>query len=140
MSMKGWTVDDVINAQKKQDRAKRPKKESKYGNQEIEIDGFKFDSKGEGYRYLELKTMMRAGAISNLRLQVPFELAPAAIVDGKKKPALIYIADFVYRKDNRWVVEDFKGVRTDVYKIKRHLMKTVHRIDIFETERKRSNY
>lgn len=51
------------------------------------------------------------------------------------KPALRYVADFVYWHNQKGcqVVEDSKGHLTDVYRIKRHLMATVHGIEILET-------
>jgi hypothetical protein len=49
-----------------------------------------------------------------------------------------YIADFCYeelRKDGLWwsVVEDVKGMKTEVYKLKRRLMLAVHNVQILET-------
>jgi hypothetical protein len=58
------------------------------------------------------------------------------VLDGKTKPAVRYIADFVYIRDGRQVVEDAKSphLRKDpVYRLKKHLMKSVHGIDIVET-------
>ena len=114
---------------------------NKFGAIKTVVDGITFDSRGESERYKDLKLMERAGHIRNLKLQVSYDLAPAAIVAGKKKLPLRYIADFTYFDAMKQleVVEDFKGgstgkpVVTDVYKIKRHLMKVVHAIDIFET-------
>lgn len=79
--------------------------------------------------------MQRAGLISNLREQVSYELIPAHHgADGKVlERACYYIADFVYTdKDGKTVVEDTKGMRTDVYRIKRKLMLHVHGIRISE--------
>ncbi|KWR88795.1 FAA1, Long-chain acyl-CoA synthetase [Cupriavidus sp. IDO] len=83
-----------------------------------------FDSKREWQRYLELRTLERAGEIESLQRQVAFELAPAVVIQGRKRPALRYIADFVYReKGETWAtVEDVKGKVTEGYRIKRHLM------------------
>ncbi|WP_416330616.1 DUF1064 domain-containing protein, partial [[Clostridium] innocuum] len=53
----------------------KPKK-SKYGAVKTEVDGIKFDSKHEALRYQELRLLEQAGEITNLRLQVPFELIP----------------------------------------------------------------
>lgn len=115
-----------------------PVKRSKYGNQKVTIDGIKFDSKREGERYRQLKMLEAAGKITDLELQPVFELAPAVIINGKKKPALRYIGDFSYCdwrekfSDGQLIVEDAKGMLTDVYKIKRHLMAAVHHIFIVE--------
>lgn len=47
----------------------------------------------------------------------------------------VYVADFVYLDlfDGKEIVEDAKGYRTAIYKLKKKLMKAVHSIDIFET-------
>ena len=44
----------------------------------------------------------------------------------------VYIADFVYTKDNKLIVEDTKGFRTPEYRIKRKLMLYIHNIRITE--------
>ena len=105
---------------------------SKYGNRIVEYDGYKFDSKGERDRYVQLKMLERAGVISDLQVHVPFQLVPK---DGKER-AICYEADFVYMEKGERVVEDFKGYKTDVYKIKRRLMKWLLGIVIRETSDK----
>lgn len=107
-------------------------KQGKYRNKPVVVDNLKFDSKREAARWQQLKMMEKAGMISELTRQVPFELAPSVIIRGRKKPALTYRADFTYRQDGLLVVEDSKGVVTKEYSIKRHLMKSVHNIDIVE--------
>ena len=70
-----------------------------------------------------------------LREQVSYELIPAQRgADGKViERACSYVADFVYTdKNGNTVVEDTKGVRTDVYVIKRKLMLKVYGIRITE--------
>lgn len=106
---------------------------SKHGNQKITIDGQTFDSKREYNRYCQLKMMESKGLISKLERQVKYDLAPSVKINGKTKPALRYFADFVYLENGQKVVEDAKGHQTDVYKIKRHLMKAFLSIDIKET-------
>lgn len=106
---------------------------NKYRNIKTEVDGILFHSKKEAMRYGILKMLERGGAISELKMQVAFELIPSIIIQGKKKPALRYIADFTYVENGKWIVEDVKGALTDVYKIKRHLMKYFRNIDILET-------
>ena len=117
-------------------RGRTAGKSGKYGNEKIELSGQTFDSKREGRRYLELQMMLKGGLISDLRLQVPFELIPAQKDQQTGKTierAVNYVADFVYR-DDQWqlIVEDAKGFRTDVYKIKRKLMLWRHGIRIRE--------
>lgn len=98
------------------------------------MDGEKFDSKREYARFQQLKLLERAGKISGLKRQVVFELAPALVINGKKKRALRYYADFLYLEQpgNQLVVEDSKGVRTKEFIIKQHLMKWLHNIDVQE--------
>lgn len=108
---------------------------SKYGNRKTWLDGILFDSRREAGRWAELTLMQRAGEISELRRQVRFCLIPAILNDNGKtrQRAVFYVADFVYRtRDGALVAEDAKGVRTDVYKIKKKLMLWRHGIEIRE--------
>lgn len=98
---------------------------SKYNNIKVEIDGFKFDSKREAKRYGELKLLERGKAISDLRLQVPFELIPSQQGGLRKELPMKYLADFVYTEKGQTVIEDTKGVKTKDYVIKRKLMKLI---------------
>jgi len=94
---------------------------SKYRNVKTVVDGITFDSKREADRYCELKLLQRAGRITDLRLQVPFELQPAFTVNGKKVRPIHYIADFMYKENGVYVVEDVKGQRTKEYMLKRKM-------------------
>lgn len=98
---------------------------SKYGNKKYQLDGKTFDSHKEARRYQELRYLLRAGLISDLRTQVTFELLPTQRRDGKviERPVK-YIADFVYKENGETVVEDAKSeaTRTPQYIIKRKLM------------------
>ena len=106
---------------------------AKYGNRKVIHDGIEFDSMKEAHRYCELKLMQRAGVISDLQLQVPFELIPTQRIEGKlAEKAVNYVADFVYKQNGQTVVEDTKGMRTKEYIIKRKLMLYVHGIRIRE--------
>lgn len=104
-----------------------------------------YASRKEHSRADQLKLMQRAGLISDLREQVPFELIPAQYgtcgTDLKGRPVRVcleksckYIADFVYTDNSTGVavVEDTKGVRTKDYIIKRKLMLYLHGIRIKE--------
>ena len=89
---------------------------SKYGNRKLVTAEGRFDSIKEWNRWRELKLLERAGQISELRRQVSFELIPKQ--DGER--ACHYIADFVYLDDQgKTVVEDCKGMRTDLYRLKK---------------------
>lgn len=99
------------------------RKPSKYGNRKHEYQGMKFDSRRELDRWIQLVALQRAGQISELERQVVFLLAPPVVIQGRKRPALKYIADFVYTdSDGLTITEDVKGVVTEGYRIKRHLM------------------
>lgn len=107
----------------------------KYHNKKTIIDGIKFDSKKEAARWCELKKLEEAGEISDLRRQIPFILINGEEgPDGRKLRPLKYVADFVYYdKNDNQVVEDSKGMKTDVYKLKKRLMWHLFRIAILET-------
>lgn len=97
-------------------------KPSKYRNQRCMHDGITFDSRRERDRWVTLSRQLAAGEISDLERQVAYVLAEPVVINGRKKPALRYIADFVYERDGKTVIEDVKGVITPEYRIKRHLM------------------
>ena len=97
-------------------------KRHKYNARKVTIDGHRFDSKREAERYGELKLLERAGEIRDLELQPRFTLQDSFIRKGKRYREIDYIADFVYQdaEGNR-IVEDVKGMKTEVYKIKRKM-------------------
>lgn len=99
---------------------------SKYRNQPTIIDGIRFASRREGRRYSELKLLERAGQIKDLKLQVPFPL------DVNGKPVTRYVADFTYTEGGELVVEDAKGFRTDVYRLKANLFAALKGFEIRE--------
>ena len=108
----------------------------KYGNKKVVLDGIKFDSRREADRYAHLKVLERLGEISGLELQKKFVLVPAQRNKAGKvtERAITYRADFYYfdKRQGKWVVEDAKGVKTDVYKMKKKLMRSVHGLEIME--------
>lgn len=99
-------------------------KKHKYGAEKVEIYGIWFDSKKEGKRYSELKAM----GVWPIELQPKFDLT----VNGLK--ICEYRADFAYEVPyGGWkVVEDAKGVKTPVYRLKKKLMKAIYGIEISE--------
>ena len=97
------------------------KKTHKYNAKKVKVDGIEFDSKKEAKRYFELKILEVAGVISNLILQPKFLLQESFERDGKKYRAIFYIADFEYIEDGKRIVEDVKGVKTDIYKLKKKM-------------------
>ena len=106
-------------------------KPKKYRNTPVVVDGVRFDSILEYNRWRQLQILEKAGHITELRRQAVYILAPATVIDGRRRPAVRYIADFEYRDENGFrVVEDAKGIQTPQFKTKRHLMKTVLNIDV----------
>lgn len=98
---------------------------SKYSNKKTEIDGIIFHSQKEAYRYKELKLLEKAKHIYSLALQTRFMLQEAFEKQGEHFGQITYLADFTYyeaKNKNIWIVEDVKGMKTDVYKLKKKLL------------------
>lgn len=94
----------------------------KYKAKKVEVDGIKFDSKLEAERYKYLKNLQYDKKISDLKLQERFELQPTfKDKNNKTIRAMHYIADFSYKKDGEYVVEDVKGFETSDFKLKKKL-------------------
>lgn len=119
---------------------------TKYGNRKVSVDGRVFDSRKEARYYLFLKDAERKGEISDLRMQVPYEIVPAIyedeVVHLKTKDKIVkrcvqkavhYVADFVYHDNatGREEVVDVKGGKATITRefiLKKKMMK--HRYDI----------
>ncbi|MFC1961412.1 DUF1064 domain-containing protein, partial [Chloroflexota bacterium] len=89
----------------------------------VKADGYTFDSKAEHKRYLVLKLWQEQGVIQNLRVHPRYELLPAFTDSaGKRHRSISYEADFAYRENSQQIVEDVKGMETQVFKIKKKLL------------------
>lgn len=89
-----------------------------------------FPSAAERQRYARLKFMERAGEISRLRLQPAFPIIIRTAGSGDKKVAT-YRADFEYEtREGRRVIEDVKGLETDVFKLKRKIVEAFYGITL----------
>lgn len=95
--------------------------ESKYKNKKTQIDMYVFDSAKEAKRYKELKLLEMAGEISSLELQPRFLLQESFRKNNKTYRKIEYVADFKYIENGKTIVEDVKGLQTDVFKIKHKL-------------------
>ncbi|GAA5560708.1 hypothetical protein Asch02_02219 [Acinetobacter schindleri] len=117
---------------------KAKKGRNKFNASKVTLDGMTFDSTKEYKRYIELKALQQQGEIFGLEHHTKFVLAASTKIEGEKrtKPALRYFADFTYYLINgEFIVEDVKSVATrklPSYRNKKHLMKTVHGIDVRE--------
>jgi Protein of unknown function (DUF1064) len=88
-----------------------------------ECDGFKFASKKERKRYLELKMLREANEVFFFQMQTPFHLT-----GGVK-----YLCDFqVYWKNGDITFEDVKGMRTPMYILKKKQVEQLYPITITE--------
>lgn len=104
---------------------------NKYGAKRTELDGQVFDSKAESRRFRDLRLMEAAGAITNLRRQVPYPLRVNGVL------IQTYRADHVYEQDGRTVVEDVKSPATAArldWKRTKKLMQAVYGIAVQEVE------
>jgi len=109
-------------------------KTNKYHNIKTIYDGILFDSKKESQIFARLKLMEKVCLIKDLELQVEYELLPKFELNGKTYRKTTYIADFRYfsNEDNKIHIIDVKGVKTDIYKLKKKLMAYIHKIEIEE--------
>jgi len=107
-------------------------RKGKYNAQGEHINGHWFASGAEGKRYLQLIAMEEQGKISRLELQPTYQI----MIKGK------HIAN--YRADFRYavlsdtggisyiIVEDVKGMITDVYTMKKKLVEAIYELQINE--------
>lgn len=108
---------------------------AKYHNVEAARGALRFDSEKEARRYDELMIMLRAGVISDLRLQPQFTLQESYKTEtGERVRAVRYTADFSYRFGGKLVVEDVKSgpTRTKEYLRNKKFMRSRFGIDIQE--------
>jgi hypothetical protein len=95
---------------------------NKYGAKKTTIGDKVYDSKKEARRATVLKRWQDAGLITDLKEQIRFVLQEGYTNNkGKKIRPIEYVADFMYVQDGRQIVEDCKGMRTDVYKLKKKM-------------------
>lgn len=98
-----------------------------------------FDSALEARRYTALVLMRRAGQIADLACQVPIPLTgengPILTPKGRQ---MKYVADFTYRDSatGEAVIEDAKGYKTEVYLMKKAILKAMG-YEVREVSRRR---
>lgn len=103
------------------------KNKNKYNNKKVVYNGIKFDSKKEMNRYIYLSS---DDSIKSLKTQVKYVLIPSI---PKVQREISYIADFVYEKDGKTIVEDVKSPSTakdKVFLIKKKLFRWKYGFDI----------
>lgn len=95
----------------------------KFSAQITECDGIKFSSKKEAKRYNELKTLENLGEILFFLRQVAFPLS------GNTK----YVCDFlVFWTNGEITIEDVKGMKTDMYIMKKKMIEAKYPFKITE--------
>lgn len=97
---------------------------SKYRAIKTEVNGITFDSKKEAKRYQELLLLKRSGEITDIKLQPEFTLLEKFTHESSKEKVrgIKYKADFLITyADGHQEIEDVKGVKTDVYSLKKKL-------------------
>ena len=100
---------------------------NKYHARRTRLDGHVFDSAAEARRYITLRCLRDTGAIFGLVVHPRFRL------DVNGVHIADYVADFeYYTPEKERVVEDVKGMRLAVYRMKAKLMKAIHGIEIRE--------
>ena len=119
---------------------------NKFNNRKIVFQGETYDSQLELSRFIFLSNREKEGEITNLRRQVEYLLIPAQYgteikhLKTKDKEVRVllerscsYVADFVYERNGKVIVEDCKGSKyiiTADFKIKKKLMLWVHQIQV----------
>jgi len=97
---------------------------TKFHSRKTTIDGIHFASKLEAERYIQLKMMLKTDPpmISDLKLQPEFQIFRGYVdpETGQKVKSRYYVADFQYvdNVEHKVIVEDTKGVETDVFRLK----------------------
>lgn len=107
-------------------------RKGKYNAKGEHVDGHWFASGAEAKRYLQLVAMAEQEKISRLELQPSYQI----MVKGKH--IANYRADFRYAvladsgSISGIVVEDVKGMVTDVYTMKKKLVEALYELEINE--------
>jgi len=96
----------------------------KYNARRSLVDGILFDSGREAKRYQELRLLEAGGKIRDLELQPVYQLLDGFVHRGERIRGITYRADFRYFDIEKEceVVEDVKGHKTEVYKLKRKML------------------
>lgn len=95
----------------------------KFNAVRCESDGFKFASKKERKRYLELKSLKAIGEVVFFLMQTPIHLP------GNIK----YVCDYqVFWSDGTVTFEDVKGMKTPMYNLKKKQVETEYPFQITE--------
>jgi hypothetical protein len=114
-------------AGKRRKASKAKSTKSKYHNKKVTVFGRTFDSKREANHYPVLRARLRAGEIEDLRLQekIYITIGGVEVRYERGNKHMYYTSDFTYYEDGNRVVVDVKGMKTDVYRLKRALLRAM---------------
>lgn len=117
---------DHVSAAEYRAGLREPKKR-KYRNEPVVIDGRRYASKREAAYCENLILLEKAGKIGGLEFQKRFSL-----LGPKGEVICTYVADAAFwdHEQDRFRVIDVKGVETDVFKLKRKMMRAIKGIDV----------
>ncbi len=106
-------------------------KRNKFGNKKTDYKGEKYDSKAEAKYAAELDMLRNARFEAQRVVLWERQVRYPFVVNGVK--IAVYVLDFkVTYADGHIEHVDVKGMRTDVYKMKKKLMLACHGIEIIE--------
>ena len=112
-------------------RGRAPSRKGKYNAHGMTIDGVWFASSAEATRYMQLRAMQAAGLVGKLEVQPIYKI----FINGQH--ITDYRADFrfeIYDERGRpgLIVEDVKGMITDVYVLKKKMVEASYKFTIHE--------
>ncbi len=102
-------------------------RKGKFNARRTTVDNIVFASAKEAKRYSDLKLLERGGQIHSLQLQPEFPIW----INGKK--CFVYKADFSFMENDGRTIEDCKGFRTAIFRLKKKCVEAYYGITITET-------
>jgi hypothetical protein len=105
------------------------KKGHKYGAKPTMVNGIRYDSRREAARAGQLDADAFVGTILYLQRQPSFDLHVAGVKVCR------YVPDFQYldARNGEVIIEDCKGFRTPLYRLKRKMFEAEYGIQVRET-------
>lgn len=116
-----------ISAAEYRAQSEKPKRRNKYNAKRVTVDDRTYDSHAEMRFGENLLLLEGAGKVGGVERQRPFK-----ILGPKGELITTYRADFAFwdHEQDRFRVVDVKGVETDVFKIKRKMMRAFLGIEV----------
>lgn len=105
---------------------KQGRKALKHGNKIVYYKGMCFRSTGECLRYKELELLEIADEIRDLKRQTRHNLISDGMIVGTYTDDFAYFERVPNSTARRWVIEDFKGYVTDLFRLKWNIMHSMY--------------